>query len=86
MLRFPGAMQMNGKTETIPMAPDFADWLKETPKRKRTGMVMTVPFAANWTGEIGDAVNAGRVAKVIAKISKHPTSKPATPHMPQPTT
>ena len=47
MLRFHGSLQKNGKTETAPMAPDFADWLKETPKRKRTGMVMTVPFSAD---------------------------------------
>ena len=47
MLRFHGSLQKNGKTETVPMAPDFADWLKETPKRKRTGMVMTVPFSAD---------------------------------------
>ncbi len=82
MFRFPGSLQKNGKTETVPMAPDFAAWLKETPKRKRTGMVMTVPFPADWPKEHGDAVGVERVAKIIAKIGKATnirTSKTSTP-------
>ncbi len=82
MLRFHGSLQKNGKTEAVPMAPDFAKFLKETPKRKRTGMVLSVPLSADWTSETIGNVSAERVAKVIAKIGKATdikTNKTSTP-------
>ncbi|MCP3693458.1 MAG: site-specific integrase, partial [Planctomycetaceae bacterium] len=82
MFRFHGSLQKNGKTEVVPMAPDFAAWLKETPKRKRTGMVMAIPLPADWTKGYGDRAGTKRVAKVIARVGKATnirTSKTSTP-------
>ena len=64
------------------MAPDFAEMLKETPAADRTGMVLTIPFPADWPKEHGDAVGVERVAKIIAKVGKATgikTSKTSTP-------
>jgi len=70
MFRFPGAMQKNGKTQSVPMAPDFAKWLKETPKRERTGMVLAIPVSAEWTSDTAANVKAKRVSTVVAQIGK----------------
>ena len=60
-------MQKNGKTETVPMAPNFAKFIKKTPKKDRRGKVMAIPVNPT----MGEGyVTAEHVAKVIARVGK----------------
>jgi integrase len=57
---FRGDSQKNGRNETVPMAPEFADFLLETPNEARSGLVFKLPRP----------MSLQRVSKVICRIGK----------------
>jgi integrase len=58
----------------LPMAPDFADWLQETPQAQRRGRVFKMGLAAStvgkWIGAIGEAAGV-----VVSESGKHATAQ-----------
>ena len=85
MLCYPGSMQKNGKDQLVPMVPDAAKFLLETPKSKRNGPVFMVMGRKHW---IRSADRASRIisdigerARIITKVNPETGKKQhATAH------
>ncbi|MEX2091412.1 MAG: site-specific integrase [Pirellulales bacterium] len=67
MLRIPAAAQKSHRTEVLPMAPEFANFLEATPDVDRHGPVF--PLTYRRTGR-GNAMGVQWVSAVISKIGK----------------
>jgi integrase len=70
VFRIYGEAQKSGRDELLPMTPDFAEWLAQTPEAERTGRVFNLsglqtsePLAAQWAGRIVSKI--GRAAGII---------------------
>jgi integrase len=60
--------EKSGEDRFLPMAPEFAEFLMETPKAKRAGRVFDFPPAR--PGRMPEGPNAEWVSKVIVKIGE----------------
>jgi integrase len=66
MLRIPKGLEKGHKDSLLPMAPEFAEFLEETPEADRTGPVFR-PLATRVHGE---RLTAHRVGEIIVKIGE----------------
>ena len=57
--------QKSGRDEVLPMVPDFAQFLTETPDAERAGQVFRLTRARG-----GEPIGPGRVGTAIAEIGK----------------
>ena len=65
LFSIPGALQKSGKTELVPMAPEFAEFLFSVPAAERTGFVFTPePIRSKHAGRLGEQ----QVGKVLGWI------------------
>ncbi len=64
LICFPGEEQKNGKDQLVPLTPEAAAFLRETPKAKRSGRVFPLPGAKK---PITTADRAGRYISAIGK-------------------
>lgn len=65
--RIYGEAQKSGRDEVLPMTPDFAQFLTETPEAERHGLVFKMP--ALTTGKPMTAQEVGRVVSAIGKAA-----------------
>jgi len=86
MLKIPAGLEKGHRDRLLPMAPEFAEFLAETPEHERTGFVFnpraryvkrSARLAADFTGRV--VAKFGEKAGVIVKPG-------ATPKLPVPTT
>lgn len=61
MFRFASPGQKNRKTELVPMAPEFAEFLEQTPPKRRRGYVFDLP---------GIRREVDTVSKILTKVGK----------------
>ena len=64
VLRIRGDGQKSGRDETIPLAPDFGQWLMATPEQQRVGLVCPV------VNYLGKPMRPGEVGKVVSAIGR----------------
>ena len=64
-LKILGEAQKNGKDQTLPITPEFAEWLLLTPKAKRRGPVFRLLGAVT-----GEPITPNRVADIVRMIAK----------------
>jgi integrase len=65
VFRIESDAQKSRRTEAVPMFPDFAAWLAETPEAERVGPVLRLPSLRN-----GKPLAAHRVGRIVAKIGR----------------
>jgi len=63
--RIKGAAQKNGQDELLPMTPDFAEFLLQTPEAERVGLVFTLNAAGT-----SIALTTHSVGQVVVEIGK----------------
>ncbi len=69
MLRIPGELEKGNEDRLLPMAPEFAEFLSETPQEARTGYVFNpLPRRPRRTARI-QAEQAGRVISEIGETA-----------------
>jgi integrase len=68
--RIKGEAQKSGQDEKLPMTPDFAELILQTPERDRRGRVFKLndvetglPLSAHWVGRVVTAI--GKAARVV---------------------
>jgi len=66
MLRIPAECEKGHKDRLLPMAPEFAEFLDQTPKDQRVGRV----FNPRGRRETGDRLSRDRVSRIISRIGK----------------
>jgi len=64
MLRIPAELEKGNKDRMLPMAPEFAEFLLQTPKAQRHGRVFK--FTAQRSG--GDCLSVGRTGRIVADL------------------
>ena len=64
-LRIFAEAQKARRDEVLPMTPDFAQWLLQTPEAERTGRV----FKLNGL-QTGEPITPGRIGRLVSKIGK----------------
>jgi integrase len=63
--RIRAAAQKGRRSETVPMTPDLATWLLETPEEDRTGPVFQLPSLLD-----GEPLTPCRVGRIVSRIGK----------------
>jgi integrase len=67
MLRIPAALEKGNQDRLLPMAPEFAEFLQETPQAERTGYVFKpMPQREKRSQRLG----LGRVTRTVAEFGK----------------
>lgn len=57
--------QKSGRNELLPMTPDFAQWLLETPEAERVGRVFKLPRERG-----GEPMGPGKVGAIVSEIGR----------------
>lgn len=63
--RIRGEAQKNGRDQYLPMTPDFATWLLQTPQDEREGLVFKIERL-----DTSEGVTAKRVGRLVSKIGR----------------
>lgn len=66
MLRVIGSREKGRKDRFLPIAPEFGEFLLETPQKKRTGLVFDLPRERHR----GDTKSSWRVSEIVSKIGR----------------
>lgn len=66
MLRIPGALQKSGKDEILPITPGFAEFLEQTPERRRRERVFNPLRRLHGGGRLTD----DRVIRIVSEIGE----------------
>lgn len=80
MMRIPAALEKGNRDRLLPITPDFAEFLLQTPEEARTGFVFNpAPRRGERTKRLGDLA-VGRIVGAIGaaagvKVHTHPTRK-----------
>ena len=64
MLRIPAELEKGNRDRLLPLAPEFAEFLAQTPEAERRGRVLR-PLGCR-----SDWITAGRVCRIGSKIGK----------------
>lgn len=72
---FPSKFNKNRKDQTVPLTPEAAEWLSQTPKNQRVGLVAGIPNRL----KPGTNLLPHHIGKLVAQIGKRANVKVSSP-------